>query len=189
MNKLLNLFSFTALLQLSLVVSAGAQAFATRTGVHVLQDGTPIKLYLTQAISSQTAHAGQEMPFQVVDDLVVEGVTVLKRGTPVIAVVTEAVAKKRLGRPGKLNFRIPYVQLADGEKVNVRAFGSKNGTSYTSGAVEATVKSFGIDSFFLLLKGEEVSFAKGTQLSAWINGDAELDLGKFQSNSQDPSKR
>ena len=88
---------------------------------HALQDGTPVKLQLTRALSSADAKAGQEISFEVVDDLDVDGVTVLHRGSSAVGVVTEASRQRKvMGRAGKLNFTITSVQLADDEKVALR---------------------------------------------------------------------
>src|SRR5208337_1334523 len=49
---------------------------------NILQDGTPVKLRLLNKLDSHTAKNGDEIPFDVVNDVVVGGVTVLRRGSP-----------------------------------------------------------------------------------------------------------
>src|SRR5271166_637498 len=70
---------------------------------HTLLDGTPVKLRLSETISSADAKVGQEIPFEVVDDISVDQAVVLPKGSTAIANVTEADHKKSMGRGGKLN--------------------------------------------------------------------------------------
>ena len=54
---------------------------------------------------------------------------------------TEAQPKRRMGRAGKLNLNIDYIQLADGEKVSLRAVKGGSGGNHTAamtGAIVAT---------------------------------------------------
>jgi PEGA domain len=147
---------------------------------HVLQDGIPVKLRLSAPLSSEKAEVGQEIAFEVVDDLDVDGVTVLRRGTFAMGVVTQALARKRLGQPGKLNFRIDYVPLADTEKAKLRAITNSKGDSRTDGMVGLMLSAPVVAApFFLLIKGGESAFPKGSELTAFIDGDMPLDLRKF----------
>jgi hypothetical protein len=73
---------------------------------HTLLDGTPVKLRLSETISSADANVGQEIPFEVVEDISVDQVVVLPKGSTAIATVTEADHKKSMGRAGKLNIAI-----------------------------------------------------------------------------------
>ena len=94
---------------------------ATPPTPHTLLDGTPIKLRLSQSISSADAKVGQEVPFEVVEEVKVDGVVVLPKGATAIANVTEANHKKSMGRAGKLNMTISYARLSDNEKAALRA--------------------------------------------------------------------
>jgi hypothetical protein len=150
------------------------------TAEHILQDGIPVKLRLSRALTSEEAKAGQEIAFEVVDDIDVDGVTVLRRGTSARGVVTEAVGRKRLGQAGKLNFRIDYVPLVDNEKAPLRAVNNSHGDSRTDGMIGLMVSMpVAAAPFFLLIKGGEAAFSKGTELTAFIDGDMHLDLAKF----------
>ena len=94
---------------------------------HSLLDGTPVKLRLSQTMSSADSKVGQEIPFEVVEDLLVDGIAVLPKGATAIANVTEAEHKKSMGRAGKLNISITYARLADQEKVALRAVKDSKG--------------------------------------------------------------
>jgi hypothetical protein len=151
---------------------------------NMLDDGTPVKLRLTNEISSATAKAGDQISFAAVDDIELNGITVLHRGSSVSGVITEADAKKRMGRGGKLNFTIGNLILADGEKVNLRAVRESSGSSHVAGMVELMVNMpIAAAPFFLLMHGEDASFPKGTVITAFIDGDKHLDLSKFPGGS------
>src|SRR5271155_2433224 len=68
---------------------------------HTLLDGTPVKLRLTQTISSADTKVNQEIPFEVVEDTKVDDTVVLPKGASAIGTVTEANPKKSMGRQGK----------------------------------------------------------------------------------------
>ena len=65
---------------------------------NTLLDGTAVKLRLAETISSSNAKVGQQIPFEVTEDVVVQGVTVLPKGAQALATVTDASPKKSMGR-------------------------------------------------------------------------------------------
>jgi hypothetical protein len=150
---------------------------------NTLMDGTAIKLRLAETISSADAKTGQQVPFEVTDDVVVQGVTVIPKGAPALASVTEAEAKKRMGRGGKLNVNIDSVRLADGEKVQLRAVKDSKGGGHVgamTGAMVATaIVFFPAAPLFLFMKGKDITIPKGTEVTAFVQGDMKLDMAKF----------
>src|SRR5271170_5079377 len=78
---------------------------------HTLLDGTPVKLRLSQTISSANAKVGQEIPFEVVEEIKIDDAVVLPKGAVAIGTVTECNPKKSMGRAGKLNLNISYARL------------------------------------------------------------------------------
>jgi hypothetical protein len=150
---------------------------------HTLHDGTPIKLRLGQNLSSGEAKAGQEIPFEVLERIDVDGIGVIPKGSSAIGVVTEAQAKRSMGRAGKLNISISYVRLADSEKAALRAVKDSSGGSHTGAMTGAMVATSLIlwpaAPFFLLIKGKDVNIPKGTEITAFVNGDMRLDMARF----------
>jgi hypothetical protein len=186
LSALVSLLWFPLLAQQSSQVAGtpapAAEAEHTQPGPgdHVLEDGIPVKLRLIKTLSSADAKAEQEIIFEVVDDIDVDGVTVLRRGTSAIGIVTQAVAKKRMGRAGKLGFRIDFVPLADSEKARLRASSNSQGDSHVAGMVDLMLNMPMVSApFFLLLKGTDTSIPKGTEITAFIDGDIHLDWAKF----------
>ena len=94
---------------------------------NTLLDGSPIKLKLDETISSEKQTVGEQIPFVVVDDVVVMGTTIIPKSTPALATVTVAEPKKRMGRGGKLDVNIDSTRLIDGEKVQLRAVQDNKG--------------------------------------------------------------
>lgn len=154
---------------------------------NTLTDGTPIKLRLEQTVTSATAKAGDEVPFEVMDDVQVGGITVLKKGSTAIGTVTEAQSKRSMGRGGKLNMTISYARLVDGEKVSLRAVSNNNGGGHTGAMTGAMVATSLIiwpaAPLFLFMKGKDITIPQGTEINAFIDGDTHLDMSKFGGTS------
>jgi hypothetical protein len=145
----------------------------------VLQDATPVKLRLSQNLSSETARVGDTVSFEVLEDIDVNGLVVIKQGSDAIATVTEAKAKRRMGKGGKLDVNIDYVRLVTGEKVPLRAVRENQGGSSTAGMTAGIVVTslvfFPAAPFFLFMKGKEVTIPKGTELTSFVHSDVRLD--------------
>ena len=101
----------------------------------VLEDGTPVQLVLSENLSSADAVTGQTVPFEVADDVIVNGFVVIPRGATAWATVTDAEHKRRMGRAGKLDINIDKVRLADGEKAMLRAVKDAKGGGHTGAMV------------------------------------------------------
>lgn len=150
---------------------------------HTLLDGTPVKLRLGQTISSADAKVGQEIPFEVVEDVVVDGFSVLPKGATAIGTVTEADHKKSMGRAGKLNISISYARLADQEKAALRAVKDSKGGGHVgamTGAIVATsIVFFPAAPLFLFIHGKDITIPQGTEITAFVEGDMHLDMARF----------
>jgi len=184
-----NLTTWTLALILSVALSAQQQApiakvtdlggavaqhesSQTQAADHILQDGIPVKLQLSKTLSSADAKTGQEISFEVTDDIDVNGVTVLRRGAIAIGVVTEAETKKRMGRAGKLNFTISFVPLVDNEKAPLRAVNDSGGESRVKGMTALMVSGVPMVAapFLLLMKGGDTTIPKGTEITSLSMG-------------------
>lgn len=156
----------------------------------VLEDGTPIKLVLSENLSSASAHTGDLVAFETVEDVKVQGVVVIPRGSNAWATITDAQHKRRLGRAGHLDLNIDKVRLADGEKVLLRAIAGGSGGGHQGamiGAMVATsIVSFGGSALFLLMHGKDMKIPEGTQITAFIQGDVTLDPAKFAPDALTP---
>lgn len=156
---------------------------------HTLLDGTPVKLRLSQTISSANSKVGDEIPFEVIEDVSVDNVVVLPKGSTAIATVTDAEHKKSMGRAGKLNISISYARLKDNEKVALRAIKDNKGGGHVgamTGAMVATsIVFFPAAPLFLFVHGKDVTIPQGTEITAFVQGDMHLDMKNFGASPDD----
>jgi PEGA domain len=152
----------------------------------VLEDGTPVKMRTNRTISSGDAHLGDTLDFEVLEDISVNGTLVVAKGGLAFATVTEAQAKRRMGRGGKLDINIDNVKLVSSEKAALRAVKDMKGGGHTGamvgGIVATSLVFFPAAPFFLFMHGKDITIPKGTEITAYVNGDMKLDLAKFQTS-------
>lgn len=155
-----------------------------------LEDGTPVKMRINRTVSSADAHVGDTVDFEVLEDVQVNGVLVVAKGALAFATVTEAQAKRRMARGGKLDINIDNVRLVDDEKAALRAVKAVQGGGHTGamtgGIVATSLVFFPAAPFFLFMHGKDISIPKGTEITAYVNGDMKLDLAKFQPAQSTP---
>jgi hypothetical protein len=167
--------------------TAAAPTLSPIPGPLILQDATPVRLRLNRNLSSADAQVGETVDFEVLDDLVVDDRLLVPRGGTAIATVTEAQAKRRMARGGKLDVNIDYVRLANGDKAALRAVKEMKGGGHTgamTGAIVATsLVFFPAAPFFLFMHGKDVTIPKGTEITAYVNGEIKLDRTKFGAGS------
>jgi PEGA domain len=165
-------------------VPEGQQAAAAARRPFVLEDGTPVKLRLSQTVSSADAHVNDRVEFEVLEDVIVGDVVVIPKGASALGTVTEAVPKRRMARGGKLEIVMDSVRLVDGQKAALRAVKEAKGGGHTGGMtvgiVAAAVVFWPAAPLFLLMHGKDITFPKGTDVPTFINGDMKLDPVKFQ---------
>lgn len=150
-----------------------------------LQDGTPIKLRTNRNLSSADDKTGGTVDFEVLEEVKIGETIVVPRGGIALGTVTNGKPKGRMGKGGKLDITIDSVRLVSGEKVALRAVKESKGGSHTgamTGAIVATsILFFPAAPFFLFMKGKDITIPKGTEITAYINGDIPLEASKFAS--------
>jgi hypothetical protein len=150
-----------------------------------------VKLRLSQTISSADTKVGQEIPFEVVEDISVDGVAVLPKGATAIATVTSTEHKKSMGRAGKLDIAISYARLKDQEKVALRATQENKGGGHVgamTGAMVATsIVFFPAAPLFLFIHGKDITIPQGTEITAFVEGDMHLNMANFEAPSAVPA--
>ncbi len=150
----------------------------------VLEEGTPVKLRINRTISSADAHTGDTVDFEVLEDINVNSTLVIPKGGLAFGTVTEAQAKRRMARGGKLDINIDYVKLLSSEKAPLRAVKDVKGGGHTGamvgGMVATGILFFPAAPFFLFMHGKDITIPKGTEVTAYVNGDMKLDIAKFQ---------
>jgi hypothetical protein len=157
--------------------------FVSKKGF-VLEDQMPVRLRLNRTLSSADAHTGDTVDFETLDDITVNGTLVIPKGGLAFATVTEAQPKRRMARGGKLDVNIDYVKLVSGDKAALRAVKDMNGGGHTGAMVGGMVATgiifFPAAPFFLFMHGKDITIPKGTEITAYVNGDVKMDIAKFQ---------
>jgi hypothetical protein len=150
---------------------------------HTLLDGTPVKLRLAQTMSSADAKVGQEVPFEVVEEVKVDDVVVLPKGATAIGTVTDCNPKRSMGRAGKLDMSISYARLADNEKLALRAVQDAKGGGHvgamTGAIVATTIVFFPAAPLWLFVHGKDITIPQGTEITAFVEGDMHLNMANF----------
>ena len=133
----------------------------------ILARQTPVHLKLGRELSSATAHVGDEVNFEVSQDVMVGGITVIAKGAPGFGAVTEAEPKKRMGKAGKLDVSVNSVALANNEKITLRSFGIEHNADQKSGMT------------IPLLRGKDVTLSKDAEITGYVDTDLHLKAASF----------
>ena len=129
---------------------------------------TPIRVRILKAVSSATAHPGDTLEFEVLEDVLLDGVVVITRGSKATGTVAVAEPKKHFGHDGKLAFNITSVRLADNEQAPVRCFHESVGSANSS-----------TNSVLPLGSGKDAAVPQGTEFTALVDGDVHLKREAF----------
>jgi hypothetical protein len=150
---------------------------------NTLRDGTAVKLRLAENLTSATAKAGQRVSFEVLEEVDVMGVPVIAKGAQALATVTTAETKKSMGRGGKLDVNVDNVRLVDGEDAALNATRNAKGGGHTgamtAGIVGTAIVFFPAAPLLLFIHGKDITIPKGTEVTAFVSGDMNLNMAKF----------
>jgi hypothetical protein len=149
-----------------------------------IEDATPVKLRTTRNISSADARVGDTIDFEVLEDLKVKDVIVIPRGGTAWGTVTEAQSKRRMGRGGKLGINIDNVRLSSGEKAALRAVKETAGGGHKAVIALTSIVLSPAAPLIFLIHGKDIVIPKGTEITAYVNGDVSLDPKKFAARSE-----
>ncbi len=147
----------------------------TPDGNPILEDGTPLRLRTRRNLSSADCKVNDQIDFEVLDPVVLDGITIVPQGGTAMGKVTEAEHKKRMGRGGKLNIVIESVKMTNGDKAALRAVKDAQGGGHVgamTGAIVATsIVFFPAAPLFLFMHGKDITIPSGTEFTAYVNGD------------------
>ncbi|MEP7354912.1 MAG: PEGA domain-containing protein [Acidobacteriota bacterium] len=140
----------------------------------VVPEGTPIKLRLSEPLSSGHNTVGQGVSLTVSEDVMVGDKVVIEAGARATGTITLAEKKGMMGHAGKLDFAPEKIQLSDGRMVAVRttaqAFQGK-GRGMKSGII-----AIGIAAAFwpaaplaLMMKGKDVEIPSGLTFTSFTD--------------------
>ena len=169
-----------------------AQATPTQTALRLprrptlFSTGTPVKLRLAENLTSASAKAGQQVSFEVTEEVDVQGIPVIPKGAQALATVTDRLTQEEHG-PAAANSTSTSIPSASstGEKAQLRAVRDAKGGGHIgamTGAMVATAVVFfpaAAPSLPLHPRQRTSSSPKGTEVTAFVQGDMRLDLAKM----------
>ena len=159
----------------------------------MLTDGTPVRLKFVHAVVSSRVIAGEKVPLEVVEPVLVGKLVAIPQHSQAEAIVTMAQAKRSLGRGGNLELKIDTVRLADGEIVPVRpskdAKDAGKQVAANGGAAQPRVMYWLAATFIFDFKGKNASIPAGTEITTYIAGDVPVDGSKFQTSDTSPREK
>jgi len=167
-------------LTLLVIVLVSISAIASPQTI-VIPAGTAVHFKLKQTINTANAKAGQHVPAELTQPIVIGGRTVASDGSAVSVKITNAEASGRIGGSAKLTFRLSSITLANGSRVDVSSTAysregkahAKHNAKYIAGAgiLGALVGQ--------AAGGNRNSTAKGAAIGAGVGIGAAAATGKF----------
>jgi len=162
---------------------AKSQSTPMATPRVILKDATPVQLRFGRMISSSQVIAGDRVYLPVAAEVRIGDLVVVPKESIAEAVVTLAQAKRAMARGGNLEIKIETVRLASGEAAPLRMIKDVKGGGHQVamvGGVVGTALVLPVAApFLLLVKGKDAVIPKGTEITAYVDGDVSLDPAKF----------
>lgn len=161
------------LVTILLAPCAAAQETSAIPARLIIPDQTPVKLQLTESISSAHARSGDRLDFIVARDVNIEGFTVIPAGTVASGSVTGVKGKRLLGIGGNVALKLDSVELANGDRVALHARLNVKGRSRTklmaAGMIATGLVFLPATPVLLLTRGHDSTVLKSTEITAHID--------------------
>ena len=161
------------LVTILLAPCAAAQETSAIPARLIIPDQTPVKLQLTESISSAHARSGDRLDFIVARDVNIEGFTVIPAGTVASGSVTGVKGKRLLGIGGNVALKLDSVELANGDRVALNARLNVKGRSRTklmaAGMIATGLVFLPATPVLLLTRGHDSTVLKSTEITAHID--------------------
>ena len=129
-----------------------------------------------QRLDHLRSQKGDRLDFVVVKDVTVGGFTIIQAGTIASGSVVGVKGKRFLGIGGNVVIKLDSVELITGDEVALRARKEIKGGSRTKLMLVEMIATglFYLPAapVFLLSRGHESTVLKGTEVTAYINGDS-----------------
>jgi len=151
----------------------------------VLKDGTPVQLKFARAVVSSQVIAGEKVDLQVATEVRVGDRIVIPKDSLAQAMVTMAQARRGMARGGNLQMKIETVRLATGEMAPLRMIQDVKGGGHTAAMVGGMIATglvlLPAAPLLLMVPGKDAVVPKGTEITAYVDGDVSLDPAKLPS--------
>ena len=145
---------------------AASVAAASAPGHHTIMSGTRLPLRTLKEISSKKARKGDLIALELARDYSVDGVVLIPAGTPAVAELSQAEEKGWMGRAGRVELRLLYLDLPGGP---VRLSGRLGDDGRSNEDVATVVSAF---TGFGFITGKSAVIPAGSELIALLDRDA-----------------
>lgn len=140
----------------------------------VLEDGTPIRLRFTAALTSAKAVVGDTAHLSVVEDVRVGDAIVIPKGSTASGTVVSAQHRRMLGFGGNLGVTLDWIELQNGNRIPIRAEKATSDEGRLNGQSDEVLLREPIEwpvTPLIVLKGKDAVIAQGTEVSAYSDGE------------------
>ncbi|HEY3411966.1 MAG TPA: hypothetical protein VGM51_02805 [Armatimonadota bacterium] len=164
--------------QLNLTLATLTFGADKSTAFVTLPERTRVKLGILEGLSSNHSKKGEEVRYEVLDDVLGSNKEVLiAKGAIALGTVTRASRRGIFGKSGKLEISADFVRAVDGTRVPLRANEdmSKSGRSNTTGMAAATLL---VAPIAIFINGRDATIKKGTEFAVFVNADTMIDVAK-----------
>lgn len=163
-------FWFLIILQLGLALPSRTSLAASSATVKIPYS-TPVKLVLLDKLSSATSKVEQAVHLEVTEDVTVHGMVVIRRGAAAGGHVVEVERRGKMGRRGRLDFALDWVEAVDGLSKGIRADPPPTRGRKKPIALGAPKKPVQ-----MVEHGKDVEIPQGARLIAYIGENEEVSL-------------
>lgn len=154
----------------------------------ILKDGTAVPLRFGRRVVSSQVIAGEKIDLEVTTEVRIGDLIVICKDSLAQATVTLAQAKRAMGRGGNMAMKIETVRLASGKAARLRMIKEVKGGEHKAAVVGSVVASALVFTpaapFFLFIQGKDAEIPKGTEITAYVDGDMPLAPAKVPSASK-----
>lgn len=151
-----------------MLVALAARADTSPSPAPFVAEETPVKVRLLQPLKSNHERSGDRIRFETVEDVVAPDRSLLiPKGTPVGGTVTHASHRGMLGKPGRLEFSIDFIQASADVRVPLRrALTAVRGRDNSGGTIAAGVILMPL---CLLISGRDITISEGREFTVFVD--------------------
>jgi hypothetical protein len=150
-------------------LGAAAQPAAAGTEL-VLREGTRVPMRTVQPLSSKRAQQGQRFDLEVTQDISVGGMRVIPAGSHAVGQVSRVVTKGVMGKRGKLEVKILFVEVG-GARIRLDGAASDRGRSGAA-PVALAAPLIGVSAGFFT--GSSALIPAGSAIDGYVYEDVPL---------------
>jgi hypothetical protein len=151
-----------------------------------IPDGTVLHLVLMDDLQGKNLKAGDQVHFRVREDLLIEHQVLVHTGSIAIGHITLVNKNGFVGKSGKINIHIDFVNAVNSTQIRLRGDPGIPGGNQRAVTAAATAY-YGPAALFI--RGWDAKIPVGTMLNAFVDGDQTVSLAPLPPPSEAPSQQ